>query len=784
LNPSRALGLAYAKVDPGDKQLSVSLSAPEQMEPNGPLRVDIDVAGTNATDTAYVTLAAVDVGILNLTGFQSPDPAGHYFGQRRLGIEIRDVYGRLINGMNGAMGAVRSGGDALAQAGLQSPPPTEELVAFFSGPIAVDASGRASVTFDMPDFNGTVKLMAVAWSASAVGQADREVLVRDPIVLSASLPRFLAPGDTSRLLLELTHTEGPTGRVGLDVFATGGVQLDLATLPRGIDLTESESRKLVIPLSVDSVGDHSISVTITTPGGKLLTKDLTLPARINDPEISTTQRLTLAAGETLSFDQGLFADLRPGTGSTIMSAGPLARFDAPGLLAALDRYPYGCTEQITSGALPLLYFDDLSAALGLGDSARIQERVDQAIAQILTRQSSNGAFGLWRPGTGDLWLDAYVSDFLSRARAQGFEVPQLAFRQAMDNLRNRVNFAPDFDTDGGPIAYALLVLAREGAAAVGDLRYYADVKTEAFDTPLAAAQLGAALALYGDQLRSDQMFASAARQIAARTSDETSQLWRADYGSNLRDAAGLLSLAVEAGSDVVNRSALSQRIANASRSMSTQESAWSLMAAHALVQDPGSAGILVNGAPVDGPFVRTVAQDIFAPVDITNASAVATDLTITTVGVPAYEVAAGGYGYAITRTYFTMEGAPVDPNLVRVGDRFVTVLRVKPFEKGGARLMVNDPLPAGFEIDNPNLLRSGDLKELSWLELNGATHTEFRSDRFLAAVDWRSDQAFQLAYVVRAVSPGDFHHPAASVEDMYNPRYRARADTGRLLVAQ
>lgn len=98
--------------------------------------------------------------------------------------------------------------------------------------------------------------------------------------------------------------------------------------------------------------------------------------------------------------------------------------------------------------------------------------------------------------------------------------------------------------------------------------------------------------------------------------------------------------------------------------------------------------------------------------------------------------------------------------------------------------MVNDPLPAGFEIDNPNLLRSGDLRDLSWLELNGATHTEFRSDRFLAAVDWRSDQAFQLAYVVRAVSPGDFHHPAASVEDMYNPRYRARTATGRLLVAQ
>jgi uncharacterized protein YfaS (alpha-2-macroglobulin family) len=146
LNPSRALGLSYAKVDPGAKRLDVALEAPEQMEPNGPLTVGITVDGVNIGETAYVTLAAVDVGILNLTGFQTPDPSEHYFGQRRLGMEIRDIYGRLINGMNGAMGSVRSGGDATAADGLQSPPPTEKLVAFFSGPVTLDAQGRADVT--------------------------------------------------------------------------------------------------------------------------------------------------------------------------------------------------------------------------------------------------------------------------------------------------------------------------------------------------------------------------------------------------------------------------------------------------------------------------------------------------------------------------------------------------------------------------------------------------------------------------------------------------------------
>lgn len=98
--------------------------------------------------------------------------------------------------------------------------------------------------------------------------------------------------------------------------------------------------------------------------------------------------------------------------------------------------------------------------------------------------------------------------------------------------------------------------------------------------------------------------------------------------------------------------------------------------------------------------------------------------------------------------------------------------------------MINDPLPAGLEIDNPNLLQSGDIRALDWLATAYPQHTEFRSDRFLAAVDWRNDASFDLAYIVRAVSPGSYHHPAASVEDMYRPQYRAITATGRMRVTE
>ena len=144
---------------------------------------------------------------------------------------------------------------------------------------------------------------------------------------------------------------------------------------------------------------------------------------------------------------------------------------------------------------------------------------------------------------------------------------------------------------------------------------------------------------------------------------------------------------------------------------------------------------------------------------------------------------AGGNGYAITRSYYTMAGEPVTLDRVAQGTRLVVVLEVTPFAYGEARLMVSDPLPAGFEIDNPNLMSAGATSELSWLDaLDTVQHSEFRQDRFLTAVDWTSEASFRLAYVVRAVSPGTFHHPAASVEDMYRPEFRARSETGELTI--
>ena len=196
---------------------------------------------------------------------------------------------------------------------------------------------------------------------------------------------------------------------------------------------------------------------------------------------------------------------------------PTAALDVATLLAALDRYPLGCTEQIVSRALPLLYVNELSLDAQLAVDTGIDERIAKAIEIVLARQGSEGAFGLWSPGGDDAWLDAYVTDFLTRARARGFSVSDDQFKLALDRLRNYVSTAPDVATDGGlALSYALYVLARNGMAPVGDLRYIADVKLDALATPTAKAEIAAALAMLGDRVQVGEGVRCGARRAAGR----------------------------------------------------------------------------------------------------------------------------------------------------------------------------------------------------------------------------------------------------------------------------
>ena len=777
-NPARAVGLAYAPTDPGARQLAASFDMPLEILPRGPLEAKLRVENAGG-QPVYATIAAVDVGILNLTGFESPDPLGYYFGQRRLGMEIRDIYGRLIDGMQGTPGLLRSGGDG-ALARMNAPPPTQELVAYFSGPLIVGDDGIASARFDLPAFNGTVRLMAVVWSAEAVGQAEYDLLVRDPIVVTASAPRFLAPDDETRLRVDIANVNGPAGEMTVSLTTQGG--LSTSAPEAGLNLDQGGQASLEFPIRAEDAGDGEISMLLTAPDGSRFRQILPLSIRANDPLIYRALSAPLAGnGGTFTIDGNVFTDFVAGSGSGSFALGPLARFDVAGMLAALDRTPWGGTEISISRAMPLLYLGDIAEVMDLDGSYSVQERLDQAIINVLANQTSGGAFGQWQPESGDMWLDAFASDFLSRARAEGYTVPDRAFAQALENLRNQLNYAGDFEEAGQDIAYALLVLAREGQASIGDLRYYADVKAGDFATPMALAQLGTALALTGDQPRADKLFALAYGKVKSAVEDD--RIYRADYGTPHRDIAALLALALEAGSSAVDIEALATRVTTPKRYYSSQERLWQLLAARALIN--AAPGFAVDGVAIDGPQMVYFDSETLAagPITVQNIGTESAMGRLTTIGAPAFDEPAMQNGYRIERWLYTLEGEPVDLQALMQNQRYVAILRVTPEQERRGRLMVSDPLPAGFEIDNPNLLRAGDVSRLDWLQfsaLNGAN--EFRDDRFLSAFTWSAKGSAQMAYIVRAVSPGRFRQPAASVEDMYRPSLRATTGVNQITI--
>jgi len=781
--PGRAIGVQWFSIDRTDRTLTLDMTLPSTLRPNSTLNVPIKLAGLNAGEDARIVVAAVDVGILNLTNYKPPSPDDYYLGQRRLTAEVRDLYGQLIDGMQGARGQIRSGGD-IGGGELSGSPPTQAPLALYSGIVRVGPDGNALVHFDIPAFAGTVRVMAVAWSKDKVGKAAGDVVVRDPVVLTATLPRFLRTGDRGVVQLEFDNVEGSAGDYSIAVNAEGSVKL-ASDKPQLLKLAAKQRDRVSVPVSAEGSGASTLKVSVSGPNGFALERSYALDVRPANQILTRRTVRTLAKGETLTLTKDMFADFVAGTGRVGLSVAVSTSLDAATLLNALDRYPFGCSEQITSRAVAMLYINELAAQARLSPDGDIDARIKDAIARLLARQGSNGSFGLWSVGGEDAWLDAYVTDFLTRAKERGFEVPAAAFTLALDRLRNYVGSAPEPAKDGGrELAYALYVLARNAAAPVGDLRYIADVKLADVATPIGKAQIAAALSMLGDKARADRVYLAALDSIAPQPKLE---LGRTDFGSALRDSAALVTLASEGRApqktidDAVARIDAARALSSAT---STQESAWLVLAARALAKQLNAISLNVAGQTQQGALYRSLrADDLASPLAIANSGDGNVQAVVSVSGAPLNAEPAAERGFKIERSYHTLAGEPADPAKARQNQRFVVVLKMTEPQPQFGRVIVADYLPAGFEIDNPALVSSGETSALPWIE-DGVepVNSEFRDDRFTAAFERKQDDSpvFTVAYVVRAVSPGRYVLPQAIVEDMYRPDRFGRTATGTI----
>jgi uncharacterized protein YfaS (alpha-2-macroglobulin family) len=581
--------------------------------------------------------------------------------------------------------------------------------------------------------------------------------------------------------------EGPVGDYTIDLDVHGPILVGADALRSTVRLDAKAKGSVVIPVTAGGQGAAVIDVTLRGPNVEEISQRFTVAIQPGTGSFVGRTVRPIALGASLTVSKDLVADMLAGTGAVSVSVSPLAGLDVPGLLKALDRYPYGCTEQTVSRALPLLYVNRLAEEEKLALDEKVDDRVRGAIERVLARQDSDGSFGLWSVGGDDIWLDSYTTDFLTRARERGFAVPAAAFNAALDRLRNFVVNTKEVEDNGEGLAYAAYVLARNGRPVMGDLRYLSDTKLSEFETPLSRGQLGAALALLGDRARAQKVFASAVEQL---TGESDSGQYRPDYGSRLRDGAGILALASETENTSLVLASVSKVIdQERSRRTSTQEEAWMILAAQAVARDSESIALKVGDAAHKGAFYRTYpgASLDGGSVVLANTGRAPVQAVVTVTGNPVEPEPALSRGYAVERSYYRLDGTQVEPSSVPQNERLVVVLKVTESEAKEANLLLVDRLPAGFEIDNPKLVSSDTVAGLSWLKTEvEPTHTEYRDDRFVAAFDRSSDQSafFTVAYMVRAVSPGRYVHPAAHVEDMYRPERFGRTGYGTVEVTQ
>ncbi len=811
VTPKRAVGVLHLPLDRAQRKLAVTLEAPEKMRPKHPLTVNIQARNADGSvpKQVQVLLAAVDVGILNITSYVTPDPFTGMFGRKAYGADQLDIYGQLIEAGQGRLASLAFGGDAGMAKGGKRPDTSVTIVALQSAPVTLDAEGKGQATVEIPDFNGELRLMAQAWSEDHFGVAEAKTVVAAPLIAELSAPRFLAGGDRTRLALDLSNLSGQPQTLAVALATEGQIALQ-GPAHQALNLKPGQRVTLQIPVQA-SGGYGQGRVTVRVDGLVLpgesdtgFTREWTLGVRPAYPAQLKHYRVALK-DEPWSLPEQDLAAFEPAGLEASLAVSSRPPLNLAEQIRALKAYPYGCLEQTTSGLYPSLYADaDTLKRLGLtGEPASDRQRkIEMGIEHLLGMQRYNGSFGLWSAdGDEEYWLTAYVTDFLLRAREQGYAVPPEALKKASERLlrylqeRNLIEVSYSENAEHSRFAvqaYAALVLSRSQQAPLGALRSLFERRADA-RSGLPLVQLAIALDAMGDKPRGEQA-------LQAGLAVNRDKAWMADYGSPLRDQALILALLEESklASNVIpdRLFALSDQLA-ASPWLSTQERNALFLAGRGLLQQPesawraqlDSAGETRELSPAQSGLHLQGAL-LASPLTVRNEGEQTLYQRLTLSGYPRQAPAASGNNMSIRREYLGMNGEALDLKALESGDLVLVHLAIQAKARVPDALVV-DLLPAGLELENQNLAQSAaSLENASsavkqWreaMENANVVHQEYRDDRYVAALNLDGYGTTHLLYLARAVTPGSYLIPPPQVESMYRPDWQALGETAGEMV--
>lgn len=787
--PHRAFGMARVITDHADSALPVQIQSPSRLQPGESTTVTIQTAKpTSGQPAPLVHLWAVDEGILLTTRYPTPNLLQHFLGQRRLGVTTQDVYADLLPDHQRPADWSRIGGDGEghevdSQRRSLVPPKKIDMAVLWQGFAPVDAEGQARFDFKLPEFTGELRFMAVVVEGDHYGSTQQAMTVTSPLLLEASWPRFVAPGDDFLVPVKLFNSTAEPLSVQLNLKVEGPVSVTLP--PETSDITVAPQSPTTIWLPVRATGMGTAKVTLKgiarSTGETVLSSQQTaqLPVRPGLPLHSESVVFRGTAGTLLEIPPS--ENFEPGTMQTQVSIAsvPILEF-LPAADSLLD-YPYGCVEQTSSRMWGLLVAKDILQQQEMNSQRNlaVNDMIAAGIARLWSMQTRSGGLGYW-PGASEpnAWGTVYAAEVLAEAAQQGHSVdPQ--FRDELLDYLTAILHGRNGDTVNVQIkAQICLVLAKFQHPEEGWMTRLTEQLAE-LDMS-SRADLAMAWNAVG---RKDRALAILTEDTLTRTSPSS---FHERITSPSQQTAVLLSALVELDRDHPWIPGLVTKLLESRKHGYWGNTAENAMALRALVRyhgvptEPANFTGTVTG--VSGavfPFQHVHPATITIPHQ-TSA------LRFETAGQGQYFVNVSTTGLLkvkadlaydrhleVRRVWTTFDGKPVDPQQITVGDLVNVAVTLKTLPNAENSFVQNvaivDALPGGFEVENPRLSTSAKEPGVGDV-IYSADHVEFLDDRVVLFSDaTQHERTFR--YSLRAVATGRFVSPPIQASCMYSTDY-------------
>ena len=786
--PIRLYGVQpFTFSDPG-RRLSPKLELPTELAPEEAFSVTVREAEGRAMS---YTLAVVEEGLLDITSFDTPDPYERFNRRVALGVRTWDLYDHVLGAFTGQLaGLLAIGGDE--DTGEQADPRANRFrpVVKYVGPFRLAPGATATHAFDMPNYVGSVRAMVVATDGGgAYGAAEETRPVKRPLMVLATLPRVLGPGEEVSLPVTVFAMDDAISEVKLRVEGLELLSADETSASVRFETTGEQVAYFTLR-APEQLGVARVRV-VAEGAGFRASDEIELDVRAPNTEVVEADRAVVEPGETWA--TAYAAPGMAGTNSGQLEVSTALPLNLEQRLGYLTRYPHGCIEQTVSGAFPQLYLGDLTA-LTPARAATVQRNVRAAIRKLSRFAIGDGRFRYWPSRRSDYtaWGSIYAGHFLYAAKAQGYRVPeamlaewQRAERRAANAWTpNRTNaYAYETPVTQAYRLYALALAERPQLGAMNRLR-----GQEALP-PVARDFLAAAYALAGQR--------DAARDLVAATSvertDDEPDHRRYSYGSATRDEAVALYVQTLLG----NRAeafALAEKLSgklSSARWYSTQSTAWSLLAMQRFLEDddanqPGRYTYVLDGdarEETQGEIVRITKLRPPAPAAgqfaITNTGERALYVRLVRRGTPsASQQLAESENLRMRVRYTDLGGTAIDPATIEQGRDFLAVATITHAGTRGdyEHLAFTQVFPSGWEIRNERL-------EGAALPA-GLNYQDIRDDRVLSYFDLARGKSLTVTTQLNAAYAGRYYLPDRYCQAMYDNDVRARVPGRWVTVAE